>query len=62
MNGNLVAQQTLSGVVICDTDPVRLGTWWKGDPLYFDGLLDEFRVYNRALSDNEVKQLYKVTK
>lgn len=62
LNGKLVAQQTLSGVVICDTDPVRLGAWWKGDPFFFDGLLDEFRIYNRALSETEIRQLYKLTK
>ncbi len=29
---------------------------WTADP-YFMGLLDEFRIYNRALSDNEVRYL-----
>jgi hypothetical protein len=29
---------------------------------YFPGLVDEFRVYNRALSDSEIKALYDATK
>lgn len=29
---------------------------------YFDGLIDEVRIYNRALSDTEIKELYHATK
>lgn len=62
LNGKLVSQQSLSGVVICDTDPLRIGTWWSGDPKFFDGYLDEVRVYNRALSDGEIFEIYKYAK
>lgn len=62
LNGKLVNQQTLSGVEMCGTDPVRIGAWWKGDPYFFDGKVDEFRIYNRALSLSEVQQLYKLSK
>lgn len=46
------------------------GSWWTSHLLnnlsmrfgyawaYFDGWLDDFRIYNRALSADEVKQLY----
>jgi len=30
---------------------------WSPDP-YFGGLLDDFRVYNRALSASEITTLY----
>jgi hypothetical protein len=29
---------------------------------YFPGLIDDVRVYNRALSDSEIKALYDATK
>lgn len=33
-----------------------------GEPRYFDGVIDEFRIYNRALSEKEVKIIYEATK
>jgi hypothetical protein len=62
LNGKLVAQQNLDGMEICDTDPLRIGSWWQGDTQFFDGVLDEVRVYDRALPDNEIFQLYKYAK
>jgi hypothetical protein len=29
---------------------------------FFDGIIDEVRVYNRALSDSEIKALYEATR
>jgi hypothetical protein len=28
--------------------------------MFFDGLIDEARIYNRALSASEVQQLYQI--
>lgn len=61
LNGRLVSQQDLSLVELCSSDPFRLGVWWKGDPFFFNGRIDEFRVYNRALTEPEVRQLYKLS-
>jgi hypothetical protein len=61
LNGRLVSQQNLPGVILCDTDPFRLGVWWKGDPFFYDGRVDEFRVYNRALTEAEIRILYKLS-
>lgn len=36
----------------------RLGSYSNGTEFPFNGLIDEARIYNRALSPNEVKQLY----
>jgi hypothetical protein len=48
----------------------NLATLWTGDDRwyigsntggalgYFDGIIDEVRIYNRALSATEIKQLY----
>jgi hypothetical protein len=32
----------------------------SGSSEYYDGILDEIRIYNRALSESEIQQLYKV--
>jgi hypothetical protein len=62
LNGKLVAQQSIDTMEICDTDPLRIGSWWQGDSQFFDGILDEVRVYNRVLTDTEIFQLYKLGK
>jgi hypothetical protein len=39
----------------------RIGTWSTccgTPPYYWRGSIDEVRVYNRALSDSEIKALY----
>lgn len=42
-----------------DTDqPLRIGYSGAGDGEYFQGDLDNLRIYNRALSDTEVEALY----
>ena len=45
--------------------PVRLGSGrigsWDDQPRWFNGLLDEFYIYERALSDADVKALYELT-
>lgn len=33
---------------------------WGGDP-YFNGVIDDFRIYNRVLSDQEIFKLYSTT-
>jgi len=49
----------ISGIVgsINSAAPLRVGWLWASD--YFDGLIDEVRIYNRALSASEVEALYK---
>jgi len=41
-------------------DPLTIG--YAGFHKYFPGLIDEVRIYNRALSDEEIKTLYEATK
>ncbi len=31
---------------------------WNGNYMFFNGTIDEFRVYNRSLTDAEIEQLY----
>jgi hypothetical protein len=54
VDGNLVASQSLSGSIVPSTGPLRIGgnsIWGE----YFDGVIDDVRVYNRALSQLEIQ-------
>ncbi|GAO43001.1 LamG domain-containing protein [Flavihumibacter petaseus] len=43
----------------CEQSQLTIGSWWKKDGVYFDGLIDEFRLYNRALGSSEIDYLGK---
>jgi hypothetical protein len=53
VNGTLAGTLNVSGTLTKSTDPLRIGgnTIW-GE--YFRGLIDDVRVYNRALSQSEI--------
>ena len=54
VNGAQVASRPAPGAIIYSTGPVRIGgnaIWGE----YFSGLIDEVRVYNRALSASEIQ-------
>ena len=38
--------------------PLSIGAFSTLDAGYFDGAIDDVRIYNRAFSDDEVKSLY----
>jgi hypothetical protein len=62
INGNL--DKTFSGSLPDHTNRsfLSVGSGHNGYRGYFNGLIDEVRVYNRALSDSEIKALYEATK
>ena len=54
VNGTQVASQAVTGTIIANTGPLRIGgnaIWGE----YFNGLIDEVRVYNRALNATEIQ-------
>jgi hypothetical protein len=54
VNGTQVTSRTLTGSIASSTQPLRIGgnqVWGE----YFAGLIDEVRVYNRALSAAEIQ-------
>ncbi len=54
VNGTLVASQPQTGVMANSTSPLQIG----GDSIYgqyFHGMIDEVRVYDRALSVTEIQ-------
>jgi hypothetical protein len=61
-NGILVSQRTDISPPSYDTSKVFIGQ--RGDHFKhtLKGLIDEVRIYNRALSDSEIKVLYDATK
>ncbi len=42
--------------------PIEFGRWRNGNPSYLLGALDEFRIYNRALTAQDVLALYNLEK
>ncbi|MBG9378717.1 LamG domain-containing protein [Panacibacter sp. DH6] len=57
LNGVLVGSQPKVSSPVCQAEPLRLGVWWSQDPLYFEGYMDEVRIFNRVLTDKEIKRL-----
>ncbi len=60
INGTQDASDTFAAAQVDSDQPVRIGLEEiiSGDPAYLDGLVDDVRIYNRALSDSEIDQLY----
>ena len=50
--GDVIFTRTPTG----NTKPVLIGR--RDDGLYFDGLIDDVRIYDRALFEQEIQQLY----
>jgi len=62
-NGSLIYTDTTlikyTSLTEYNTDDIHIGRLWNGYPGYnFNGGLDEIRIYNRALSTNEVNDIY----
>lgn len=62
LNGTLVSTVAQSpNIVINGTGPFKVGGYNSNVGLPAGGLMDEFRLYNRALSDSEIVLLYDMT-
>lgn len=57
LNGVEVDSNNIGALVIDVSANPQIGTDW-GETLWFDGLIDQFRMYNRALSANEIRTHY----
>ena len=62
LNGNLEKAETTFGSSAIGNNAVDLnsGRWSGAGSNYFDGILDDVRIYNRVLSSDEIKRLYKI--
>ena len=54
-NGNAVAVYTVSATLSPTTGSLQIGASQYGE--YFQGLIDEVRIYNRALSGTEIQAM-----
>lgn len=61
LDGEFIGEVTQTGSIDTQVGNLGIGIYYIGKPapLYFNGLIDEVRIYNRALSVNEVLQHYK---
>jgi hypothetical protein len=54
VNGTQVASRPATGAILVSADPLRIGgnlVWGE----YFDGIIDELRIYSRALTAAEIQ-------
>jgi hypothetical protein len=59
LNGNLEAELTnLRGNVELDTGSFEIGRWQESDPRYYQGAVDEVKLYTNALTSDQVKLEY----
>ena len=56
INGSLAQSVTANGAVDIGAGPLQIGASYFGE--YFQGLIDEVRIYSRALGATEVQQIY----
>jgi hypothetical protein len=61
VNGEVDFERALSGVVQIDPTTLAIGGGYWNNGEYFVGILDEVRIYDRALDEDEVEQNYNVT-
>jgi len=57
VDGNLSGQQTLTGGLEINSQPLAIGRLYASGR-YFNGFIDEVRIYSQALSANEIQQRY----
>jgi len=57
VDGKLWATEFYAGYITPNDSPVMIGANAEAMDRWFDGLIDEVRVYNRALSPDEIKKL-----
>jgi hypothetical protein len=57
INGVLVGQGTLTYNAAISSEPLRIGNTVGADQQTFHGALDEIRIYDRVLTENEIRAL-----
>jgi len=57
VNGELKDTESLTGDIRYDDNPLRIASL-DGTNCMFDGLIDDVRIYNRALTETEIRGLY----
>ena len=55
IDGLQVASLAASGNIRQNNQVVKIGSWWSSDPNYFDGKLNEVRLWNYARSQSQIQ-------
>ena len=58
IDGNSVSNWTRGEISTGNADAFQFGRWRNDGNAYFQGILDDFRVYDSALDGQEVQQIY----
>jgi parallel beta-helix repeat protein len=58
INGELDSSGSPSYTLSANSDPVRIGVDYLAIPRYFNGTIDEVRIWNRVLSAGEIREHY----
>ena len=57
LNGEFIASNTITDIATT-SGGIRIGQQKSGNNRWFNGSIDDVRIYNRALSATEIRQLY----
>jgi len=60
IDGNMDTSQPASGRINTNDEPVFIGENSENTGRHWDGLIDDVRIYNYALSEDEITELYNV--
>ncbi len=61
INGVLVNSQPLVGLMdTCFGGKLKFGAWWQNSPDYLNGKLDDIGIWNRALTQEEITNLFNI--
>jgi hypothetical protein len=59
INGNLAGERTIGSITIFNNNQIlTIGAWDLGYLRHWNGTIDEVRVYNRALTNEEILSHY----
>jgi hypothetical protein len=58
LDGNFIGKGRLPGPAMADNLPLEIGRDAPGGVEFFHGKIDDARIYNRALTDGEIKAVY----
>ncbi len=58
MNGLLYCSTPGIGLINTNTNNVFIGQYTLGGDYYFDGVLDDIKIFSRALNEYEISNLY----
>ena len=57
-DGAYIGSQPMAMSIAADNRPLTIGADFPGIPEYFNGKIDDVCIYNRALSDGDIAELY----